>query len=98
MWELVRLEIEPGDVVECEVSNGVNAVVFLATLELASHEARISGLHVYGAGPNTLGTGALLGLVRWVRGVLDVDVLRIEGATRTTGAGPGRRLPPVISR
>ncbi len=62
MWELVRLEVELGDLVEGEVSNGVDVLVFLATLEIVGREARMLGLHIHGAGPNTLGTGVLLGL------------------------------------
>jgi hypothetical protein len=53
VWELIRLEIEVGDVVEGEVSNGVHTLVFLATLEIADRKARLLGLHLQGAGPNT---------------------------------------------
>ena len=98
MWELTRSEVHIGDLVEGEISNGVDVLVFLAALEIVGREARVLGVHLQGAGSNTLGAGALLSLVRWVKDTLDVDILRVEGAPRTTGAGPGRRPSPIVFR
>lgn len=98
MWELVSLEVAPGDMVIWEVANGGSVLTFCATLELAGREARMLGLHVQGAGANSVGPAALLSLVRWIKDRLDVDILRVEGATRTTGAGPDRRPAPIDFR
>jgi hypothetical protein len=33
----------------------------------------------------------LIALARWVKVILDVDELEVEGAVRTSGAAPGRK-------
>jgi hypothetical protein len=35
-------------------------------------------------------------LALWVKDSLDVDELRIEGATRATGASPGRKPTSLV--
>lgn len=55
MWSLEQLEVE-GDAFRAEVSNGANAVEFMAALAFVGRrEARMSGLHIDGSGPHTLG-------------------------------------------
>jgi len=97
-WCLEELEIDAAGAVRAVLRNGEHAVEFVADFELGDRHAVLSGLHVYGAGPNSLGTTGLRVLIRWVMEQLDVDELRIEGATRTSGASPGRRPTPLVFR
>jgi hypothetical protein len=52
-------------------------------------------LHVQGIGPNAIGPGRLRRLAERIMRELGYDRLIVEGALRTTGAGPGRRRQPV---
>jgi hypothetical protein len=61
-----------------------------ADMELTHRRAVLRGLHILGAGPNTMGQGALRRLMQWAKEQRDVDELRIEGATRTSGVHPGQ--------
>ena len=71
---------------------------WLFRLEMLDRSKVLHGLHVDGPGPNVMGQPALRELARWTMETLDVDVLRIEGAIRTTGSSPGRRPAPVVFR
>jgi hypothetical protein len=96
VWCVVDLQMEPGDFCHVELSNGAIEVAAMFYLEFPGSVARLSRLDIQGPGANSLGPGALRDLARWVMEVLDVDELRVEGATRTSGAGPGRRPAPII--
>lgn len=97
-WRVVELEIDPLGAVRAILSDGNNHVEFVGDFELSGRGATIDGLHVYGGGPNSLGIAGLTGVIRWAMERLDVDELRIEGATCTTGASPGRRPAALIFR
>lgn len=78
------------------LSDGRQQIEVLAELAFRDNAAVLSALHVQGGGPNTLGPAALRALIRWAKEILDVERLHIEGATRTSGAGPGRLPRPVV--
>lgn len=94
-WRVVDYEFDRSETVYVRLHDGRKEIELLAELELDGRRAIVRGLHVLGGGANTMGVGELRRLLVWAKGYLDVDHLRIEGATRTSGAGPGR-LPPGI--
>ncbi|WP_156917623.1 hypothetical protein [Salinarimonas rosea] len=71
--------------------------VLLAMAEAAEEDEgrtlRLVGFHVQPEtlGPNALGPANLRSLVQALRERMGYDTVVIEGAVRTTGAGPGRR-------
>ena len=91
-------EITPDDLIGACLTDGRREIKLLAYVRIDGQVARVSELHVQGAGPHSLGIGGIRGLVQWTMEVLDVDELRIEGAARTSGAGPGRRPAPLVFR
>ena len=97
-WRLVDLQIEPGDFVFVRLSIDAFELEAMFYVHLDWRLAVLRRLDIQGAGPNTLGVPGLRGLAQWVMEALDVDELRIEGATRTSGAGPGRRPAPHVFR
>jgi hypothetical protein len=94
-WHVLDSDFGGLDTVLVILSDGNHRIEVMADVELHRHRAVLRGLHIQGAGPNTLGLSTLHGLISWAKGYLDVDELRIEGALRTSGAGPGR-FPPVL--
>jgi hypothetical protein len=98
IWFVVTLKLEPGDYCIVSLSNGTIEVEWLFGFEPRDRTAVFQGLHVDGPGPNAMGWLALRDLARQVMEKLDVDILRVEGAPRTTGAGPGRRPAPIVFR
>ena len=96
MWRALELEFGGTDTVLVTLTDGVQIIQVLADVELVGRNAVLRGLHIDGGGRNTLGQRALRELINWAKVHLDVDELRIEGATRTSGAGPGRIPPPLV--
>ncbi len=94
-WTILNLEFD-GDVVRAELFDGVDAIEIIAGVYIDKRRARLEMCHFQGEGSNLLGARRLMALARWAKGVLDVDELRIEGATRTSGACPGRRPRPLV--
>ena len=97
-WRLVDLQIEPGDFVFVRLLIGAFELEIMFYVHLDGRSAVLRRLDIQGAGPNTLGVAGLRGLAQWLMELLDVDELRIEGAVRTSGAGPGRRPAPLVFR
>ena len=97
-WRVEILEIAARDVVHFRCRRGDAHFEVVADLTVGVGFATLSGVHVQGSGPNTVGSGVLLMLAREVRRWLGVDELRVEGATRTTGAGPGHEPRPFVIR
>ncbi|HVB68865.1 MAG TPA: hypothetical protein VNE67_13525 [Acetobacteraceae bacterium] len=98
-WKLSGIpEITPHDLIHACLSDGCREIEVLGTVRIAGRTARILALHVQGAGPGSLGISGLRGLAGWAMEVLDVDELRIEGAARTSGAGPGRTPGTLVFR
>ena len=94
-WRTLDFDFGGDDTVLVTLVDGNHRVEVIADIELNGRRAVLRGLYILGAGRNTLGPAALLGLIRWAKEYLDVDELRIEGAVRTSGAGPGR-IPAVL--
>jgi hypothetical protein len=94
-WRPVDFDFGGTDTVLVTVVDGNHRNDVVADLELLGRSAVLRGLHIQGAGRNSLGLSALSGLIRWAKEYMDVDQIRIEGATRTSGAGPGR-VPAAI--
>ena len=63
----------------------------MAELEEQDRTLRLVGLHIQGAAANEVGVANLRVLIDAVMEKMDYDAIEIEGAVRTTGAGPGRR-------
>jgi hypothetical protein len=85
-----RLIEQDGEVVEFEARTGNIIITFIAAVRLEGDTVVLADLHVDGPGANTAGTGVLLRVARHLKEHFDVRELRVEGARRTTGAGPGR--------
>ena len=97
-WQLLSLELEPGDFCFARFSDGAGELSAMFYAELHNQVAVLRRLDVQGAGPNRLGWPALRQFAQWLMEALDVDELRVEGAARTSGAGPGRRPAPIVFR
>jgi len=97
-WRLLDLELGTSDVAHARLSNGAAEIEAMFYVHLRARVAIFGRLDIQGAGPNTLGWMMLRDLARSVMELLDVDELRIEGATRTSGASPGRRPAPIVFR
>jgi hypothetical protein len=97
-WVIVDVEITRDDLVLATVANNHTTVSFLAYVRIAGRKAYLTGLHIQGVGPNTLGQRGINDLALKFMEALDVDELHIAGAARTSGAGPGRRPLPIIFR
>ena len=96
-WSVLELELER-DTAAVRFSNGLIEIeVYCDVRELGLRRAVLVGVHVQGPGPNQVGP-KIRSLAKWVKALLDVDELRIEGATRTSGAGPGRDPAPIVFR
>src|ERR1700722_1248055 len=97
-WRVEVLEFGASDVVHTRLTNGATEIQAMFYARLAGRAAVFGRFDIQGAGPNTLGLVALRELAQAVMELLDVDELRIEGAIRTSGAGPGRRPSPLVFR
>ncbi|MBN9561292.1 MAG: hypothetical protein J0H14_11275 [Alphaproteobacteria bacterium] len=94
-WTVMDVEFD-GMTVLARLSDGEIEVQVLAdVMELSSTEAVLTGLHIQGPGPNSVGS-RIRSIAYWVKEYLDVSRLRIEGATRTSGASPGRDPAPIV--
>jgi hypothetical protein len=63
----------------------------MAELKEEGRTLYLIGLHIQGAAANAVGVANLRILADAVMEKMDYDVIEVEGAVRTTGAGPGRR-------
>jgi hypothetical protein len=88
MWT-ITVEDADGDTFSVELVRGCHAVSIIADVTFENRVACLWGVHILGAGANRLGSRLLLSLVPWALEYLDVDEIRIAGASRTSGAGPG---------
>jgi hypothetical protein len=78
------------DFVVATISDGQEQIHVAATVAFDGEAIILRGFHIHGRGANTLGIATLHLLARWLKEKLDVRQLRIEGAARASGAGPGR--------
>jgi hypothetical protein len=81
-----------GTIVLARIETSAGTLEVLAQAALEGRRLTLAGLHVHGVNvaTNDLGVGGIRRIVREVMEELDVDEITIEGAIRTTGAGPGR--------
>lgn len=93
-WRVLELDVGE-DVFLVRLGDGTIEIEVCADIQLEGRRALFRHLHVYGPGPNCVGP-RLRSLALWVKDSLDVDELRIEGATRATGASPGRKPAPLV--
>jgi hypothetical protein len=96
VWRVLQYDFGGTDTVLVTLTDGIHAIDVLADVDFIDRTAVLRGLHILGGGPNTLGPRVLRELINWAKVQLDVDHIRIEGATRTSGAGPGRIPPPIV--
>jgi hypothetical protein len=97
-WSVAGFEITTNDLFDVWLSNGHIEIELLGFVDLNGSLVTLSGCHIQGPGPNTVGSSMLREISRWVMELLDVDEVRIEGAARTSGANPGRRPAPLVFR
>lgn len=95
MWTVVDILIEDSGTVLATFKREAQVVDVLAGVVLDGRVLTLIDLHIQGSGINSLGVGGLKALVSWAKVYFDVDELRIVGATRTSGARPGRRPRPL---
>jgi hypothetical protein len=97
MWKPATLSF---DIVADDTDDPVVAAIFetpagrIFAMADVTREGRaliLRGLHMHSDGPNLAGPANLRQLAELVLERMDYDDLIIEGAIRTTGAGPGRR-------
>ncbi len=97
MYSFSSFELD-GDFIIAEISDAVRCWQIAATIDFVGNTAKLRGFHIQGPGPNTTGKAELRALASWLKGELNVDERRIEGATRTSGANPGRRPSTLVFR
>ena len=93
---LLQLDIEEFDIVFANILLGKTELLAMAEAEFGGFDLTLRNLHIQGPGGNSVGSRYLRRLAQWTMDLVDVDELRIEGATRTSGANPGRRPALVI--
>jgi hypothetical protein len=62
----------------------------MAQLSMQGETLRVDGLHAQDSRANAVGVGNLMVVAQAVMERMDLDGLVIKGATRSTGANPGR--------
>ena len=95
---IINFEETEGNTVRILVEWGVDTLEIVAELEMDGKIMVARGVHIQGPGKNRLGWPKLRGLAEDLMEKLELDELRIEGATRTSGAGPGRKPRPRVFR
>ena len=101
MWASDELSFELLDdmtadpVVTIIVGTPHGTLRFMAEPEIAGPTLILRGIHIQGATPNAVGAGNLKVLAQAVMERMELNGLVVEGASRTTGANPGRR-PSIL--
>lgn len=94
-WELLSVDLD-GDTFFATFSDGVIVVEFAGDLlTLTAEEAVFVRVHVLGPGSNRVGV-RLRSIAALMKEILSVRRIRVEGATRTSGASPGRKPAPLV--
>ena len=84
MWHMQKVDFDDRDTVLVTLTDGIQVVEVLTDVEFIGRNAVLRRLHIQGSGRNTLGSKTLRELINWAKVQLDVEQLRIEGATRTS--------------
>ncbi len=92
------LDADVGNTALFTISDGSVAFEVLAEVIFEGSVGTLRNVHVQGSGANSVGPARLIRLCRPVREPLGVQELRVEGATRTSGSGPGRRPRALVFR
>jgi hypothetical protein len=81
-----------GAVATAQIETAAGTIMVMAEAALEGRCLTLFGLHIHGVdvGANELRVAGLRRMVQEVMEDLNVDEIVIEGAIRTTGAGPGR--------
>ncbi|MDO8942052.1 MAG: hypothetical protein Q7U75_02655 [Desulfobacterales bacterium] len=99
LWEIVESDFEHSSfIVGLKCSSLGLELSVAGDYHVVDQVAIVEGLHVQGVGSNIMGQRHLMSLIRWAVNYLDVDEIRIAGATRTSGANPGRLPYPFRVR
>ena len=94
-WHVLDFDFGGTDTVLVVLVDGNRRIEVMADVELYRRSAVLRGLHIQGAGPNTLGVVALRGLIAWAKEYLDV---RIEGALKRVCFWAGIRVAEKFRR
>jgi len=96
-WSILRSERDPkAETLIMVFGNGSQMLEMVADFAIEERVVTLSGLHLTGNGPNSIGPAGMRALALWVKKEFGLDELRIHGASRTTGASPGRRPRPLV--
>lgn len=71
-------------------TNGTNQVRVMGSLRVEGNRAILTGVHIEGAGPGSLGAGGVRGLASDFGRHLGVNEVVVNGGARTTGPVLGR--------
>jgi hypothetical protein len=96
MWSPDAVQIEFDDqtddpVVTMRFTMLSGNMLVMANLSVEGRTLVLTGLHIQASQVNRIGPANLRRLAELVMERMDYDELRIEGASRTTGANPGHR-------
>ncbi|MCA7119923.1 MAG: hypothetical protein LGL72_11070 [Acidibrevibacterium sp.] len=95
--EIVIEEIEDQTIRVCIQHSGLTLEV-VADVRINGEIMVASNVHIQGPGKNCVGWPGLRQFAEDLIEELELDELRIEGAPRTSGAGPGRKPCPLVFR
>lgn len=103
VWTAADIEIvldneqSSGSVVTLRIRTPEGELALIADIERFDRELVLAGLHIQGENlrPNQLGWARLRQIARAVAETVDVDIIVVKGATRTTGAVRGRIPGPI---
>jgi hypothetical protein len=94
-YSFVHFDLDD-DYVIAEITDGQRSWLIGAEVDFTPDAMILSRLDMQGDGPNKTGLSALRRMAQWMKVEFNVRQLRIEGAPRTSGAGPGRLPPPLV--
>jgi len=101
VWTSGDIEIEldetacEGSLITGTIATPAGTLMLIGIVERFDRELVVSRVHIQGMQANRLGWARLRQIARAVMEKLDVDVIVIKGAVRTTGAVRGRQPRPI---
>lgn len=90
---VVTDDLSEDNALTVRLSTPAGTLAMLAEVRFVDRRMVLSGVHTHGEdmGPRQFGMVRLRWLAQAVMEAVDCDEIVLEGAVRTTGAGPGRR-------